>query len=108
VVVHDVPKSHRADALPWLSLTYPACGTVGCIAGWTTTLKGQRLRSERSISRTAGRLLGLTSKQREELFVPYHIIDGTDAQTPLHAEATVAHIRTFQKTYAKQLRAKAV
>jgi hypothetical protein len=87
---------------------FPACGTVGCIGGWTEQIARGR-------KRDAGVILGLTHSQRMELFYPQALLDDAgsayeagDAQTPEHAEKVAAHIKAFQKRYREQLKAKAV
>jgi hypothetical protein len=87
---------------------FPACGTVGCIGGWTEQIARGR-------KRDAEVILGLTHAQRMELFYPKALLadagsarEAGNAQTPKHAERVVAHIRAFQQKYADQLKAKAV
>lgn len=113
----------------------PACGTVGCVAGWTITLAKLKDRtsldslsfSGPSSMDEAGSLLGLTAEQQTELFMPDHLIsdirprlehvyrqsDGTRArirrsQTREHARQTARHIRAFMAKYADQLKARPV
>lgn len=91
---------------------FPACGTVGCVAGWVTVLKGPKRFRYWHTHSIAAKILGLPdnqdgwSYQSDELF-------GSEAatgnsQTPEHAAAGVAHIKKFQAKYASQLRAKRV
>lgn len=88
----------------------PSCGTVGCIAGWTITLRSpldtlQNVRITCDTS-TARKILGLTFEQNHELFFDVELVnDGTaHRQTREHADAVIAHIRRFKAEYAKQLR----
>ena len=76
---------------------FPACGTVGCIGGWT-----QLLRPREGGAQT---ILGLTFEQSNELFTPSGWL-AEDGQTAAHARKYVAHLRRFQKKYAAQLKAK--
>jgi hypothetical protein len=85
---------------------WPACGTVGCVAGWVTTLKLPERAELYDVIAPAGNVLGLNPEQRRELF--RGSAAGARAQTVAHAKAGAAHIRRFQKKYAKQLKVKAV
>lgn len=96
---------------------YPACGTVGCVGGWTIALKPTAARKingglfgpdREDSGQRAGRRLGLTEEQADELFLPSDICNSSNQQTPAHARAVVAHIRRFQKKYRTQLLAKKV
>jgi hypothetical protein len=96
-----------------LGVEAPACGTIGCIAGWSVMLSGSRtLRREMArgvyfnyYETPASGLLGLDEEQSEELF-------NTDVEgrfgTRAHARNAVRRIRAFQQKYATQLKAKAV
>jgi hypothetical protein len=88
-------------------LGFPACGTVGCVAGWVATLKHSASFKYVQTETIAAKVLGLDEKQRWELFSGSACI-ATDPQTIEHAEQGAAHIAAFQKKYAKQLKAKAV
>lgn len=86
---------------------FPACGTIGCVAGWTVALKAQRpSRHIGGIMAFAQRKLGLTGFQADQLF------DGSAAagtvQTLSHAKSGAAHIARFQKANRAQLLAKKV
>ena len=85
---------------------YPACGTVGCIAGWTCILKS--LGWLGSIWGPAMELLGLNLDQANELFHDESLCAAPDQQTKAHAKAVAKHIHRFQKKYAAQLKAKKV
>lgn len=78
------------------ALGFPACGTVGCLGGWAEVLRP---------GIAAAATLGLTDDQANELFCPtgWNAVAG---QTAAHARKYVAHLRRFQKKYAKQLKAK--
>ena len=50
---------------------FPACGTVGCIAGWVAALTAKnpkRLRDDIDVQRFADKTLGITSDQSQRLF----------------------------------------
>lgn len=94
-------RRDRIQVLP--PAGYPSCGTVGCVAGWAVTLKGKTVR-DWDIESTARKLLGLDEAQATDLFSS-DAIKSTDPQTLAHANAGIAHIRSFQKEYAKQLKA---
>lgn len=94
---------------------FPACGTIGCVAGWVTTLKipdkvaaTTRYGGGRSklVMYQAQDILGLDSLQNEELF------DGDAARgepcTRQYARSGASHIRRFQRKYRAQLLAKKV
>jgi hypothetical protein len=91
----------------------PACGTVGCIAGWAVMLRGTRQQQremENSVycvlaDAPATAVLGLDRGQAEELFNPN--VDGSYG-TLTHARNAVRRIRRFQKEHAAQLKAKKV
>lgn len=87
----------------------PACGTVGCVAGWTALMTlPVKMVPQVDTSAHAAKVLGLTNNQAAELF------DGDAAgeayeQTPReHAEAGIKHIRAFMKKHEKKLKAKKV
>lgn len=86
-----------------LGLKMPACGTVGCVAGWVATLKGPRDFSYEDASMIAEDILG----------VPCHDLFNGGAvkqrpQTAAHAKAGAHHIAKFQKEHRAQLLAKKV
>lgn len=83
------------DARDYVARGFPSCGTVGCIGGWTETLRPD----------AAARItLGIDRDLGEELFYPRELLAQRE-QTVAHARATVAHIRRFQRKYAAQLKA---
>lgn len=94
---------------------YPACGTIGCVAGWAITLKRKRLMKsiwgDMRTSDTAGALLGLNNEQQSELFGDHCVRRLTangeftriEPQTIEHVKAGVEHIRKFQRKYRAQL-----
>ena len=93
----------------------PACGTIGCVAGWVDVLKSKRplpanAAWERGIEfqRRGMEILGLSNSQAGRLF------DGEAAGFRIrigvveHARRGAEHIARFQKRYAAQLKAKRV
>lgn len=76
-------------------IKFPACGTVGCIGGWTEILSGQ----------IAEAILGLTNDQQEELFFPSRLTGAARQGTAAHAAKVIRHIEKFQRKYSKQLKA---
>lgn len=84
---------------------HPACGTIGCVAGWVATLKTQRRFRYHETPVIAKERLGINEGQAMELFG--ESVAGV-AQTMRHAHNGVAHIRKFQKKYRAQLLAKKV
>lgn len=85
---------------------FPACGTVGCVAGWIVTLKGPPTFEYKDVERLAQDILGPTLDTSDLFFGG--ALPGTAGQTKAHAKAGAAHIRAFQNDYEKQLRAKRV
>lgn len=105
----------REDRFPEL-MDYPACGTIGCVAGWVQQLVAPRksiMEADETGFRTfrapviATNVLGLTETQADELFAG-SAAGSTRGQTRQHAIRGAAHIRRFQKKYAQQLKAKKV
>lgn len=91
----------------------PACGTVGCVAGWVATLKRGDTFLYNETPGIAADILGLEPEQRSELFSGSALYCGSDTYTLKHgtaryAKAGAEHITRFQKKYAKQLKAKRV
>lgn len=87
----------------------PACGTVGCVAGWVATLKHGAAFAYSSTPRIAASVLGLDYEQADELFsggALRHV--DAQPQTKKYARAGAKHIAAFQKQYADQLKRKAV
>lgn len=114
------------------SYNFPACNTIGCVAGWTVALK----RSERTQRRmlqeeevtfghpfqeTAQRILGLTDDQVSYLFNGSAVQDrlvktsGNFIErrvvrpgTKMYARLGYNHITRFMKKHEAQLKAKRV
>lgn len=87
---------------------FPACGTIGCVAGWVVTLKAKRGRRtpNEDVCEVAADLLGLHDSQVNGLFGMF-TVPGL-SQTAIHASNGASHIRRFQKAHAAQLKAKKV
>lgn len=107
-------KETDDDVNIWES--FPACGTIGCVASWVDTLKSKRptpvaegFSTVVGVGGSARAILGLTSRQALELFNGDAAgeRDG-DGGIEGHARRGILHIRKFQKKHAKQLRAKKV
>lgn len=90
----------------------PSCGTVGCVAGWVTALKGDPDDSTAWPHVVADRVLGLSEFGINQLELFRGSAAGDRGHTPgarkAHARRGAAHIARFQKKYAKQLKAKRV
>jgi hypothetical protein len=84
----------------------PACGTVGCVAGWVATLKGPANFSYGRASGIARRILGISAMDAWEFFGGA-AVDGRP-QTKRYAQAGAAHIARFQREHAAELKAKKV
>lgn len=102
----------------------PACGTVGCVAGWVTALKSPVLLANRPLRNSlhnwdgavrqhgynvhdfARHTLGLTTWQSGELFSGT-AVTGTPG-TPEYARQGADHIARFQAEHEEQLKAKLV
>lgn len=85
----------------------PACGTVGCVAGWVATLKRPSGRfGYDQASGIAGRILGLSAIQQSNLFDGGAVNGSTG--TMAYAKNGAKHITEFQKQHARQLKAKRV
>lgn len=108
----DEPKRMRMATVLAVGDTnsFPACKTVGCIAGWTDMLTTTSATMEwgEIIMERATATLGLTTRQRDELFCDGRLCGARNQQTPKHAKSVVAHIRRFQKKNRAQLIAKKV
>lgn len=101
----SIPLSRGAESFYQISPgEMPACGTVGCVAGWAVVLRDATI--EGNVTRTARGLLGLDERQADELFFEWdeEHSDGTEAQ----ARSEARLIRKFQKKYRAQLLAKKV
>lgn len=92
----------------------PACGTIGCVAGWVCALKNARAKvlaetpcgGVNPVLIYAAKKLGLNDWQRSELFGPFRA--GMSDRGPSHARAGAEHIRKFQSANRHQLLAKKV
>jgi hypothetical protein len=95
----------RSDATELWGEEAPACGTVGCVAGWVWMLKVGK-GPKQFVCSTAGDILGLTDPQRDALFFDWdmHHLEGT----PAHAKSEAEWIERFQRQHAAQLKAKRV
>lgn len=81
----------------------PACGTVGCIAGWVATLKrGQRF-GWIDAPKIARKTLGISDDQADQLFSGHAVVGVCG--TPAYAKAGANLIARFQQKHAAQLRA---
>ena len=89
----------------------PACGTVGCVAGWTVALKLPDRVAQYSygggVCIRAATILGLDYEQRSLLF-DGGALGRTRPQTLRHAKRGAEHIKRFMEKHAKQLKAKKV
>ena len=88
-------------------LPHPACGAVGCVAGWGLILTGRTFEGQRVYNQTneAAKLMGLTYGQGQELFFPQDLVSAEKKQTPEHAKAVAEHIDSFMEENKKQLQA---
>jgi hypothetical protein len=89
----------------------PACGTVGCIAGWTTLLAARKPRAS-SVHGVAQRLLGAIDEygsiRNYALYVATYTLFTTnfpDAKygTEKYAQHVIRNIREFRKAWQKEL-----
>lgn len=111
-VILAEPK--RFDQTTWLETktrrmfvdTFPACNTVGCVAGWVVALTHERPCSFWKTEAAAINVLGIDGGQAFELFDAKSVTG--KSQTLAHAESGAAHIAAFQRKYAKQLKAKSL
>lgn len=90
--------------VPEYPVEYPACQTVGCIAGWVTVLKPT---GKPGVIDDAQAVLGLTDGQMEKLFMPPALCR-QPGQTPAHARAVSRHIDRFIAKHGSQLKRKKV
>lgn len=93
-------RASREDYANLRANQMPSCGTVGCIGGWTMTLKPR--------GRFATEILGLDFDQANDLMFANGLVDADGQGTAKHARMVAAHIRRFQTEHAKQLKAKRV
>lgn len=92
----------------------PACGTVGCFAGWVNILAGGR--GEGSANISASNILGyyLNYHLQDRHPVPYHVFNNgtgdicatTRPGTRAHARAVVQRINRFMALNADALKAR--
>ena len=89
---------------------FPACGTVGCVAGWVVALAGPRNTSPDRVEKVAEKILGLDGWDSMELFDANAAGSWmvTSPQTLEHAEAGAKHIQKFRKQYRAKLMAKRI
>jgi hypothetical protein len=82
--------------------TAPACGTIGCVAGWVVTLKEGPDVAYPAVPDRARQILGLSPRQEAELF--YRMVPGREGswRHGLHGRF---HIWLFQQQYKAQLKA---
>ena len=92
-----------SDANSQYAPTFPACGTIGCVAGWVATLKGPTNQRYSLVSEVAESILGINSTQAEVLFNGSAV--GGTSQTREHAKAGATHIANFMQKHAAQLKA---
>ncbi len=97
-------------------ISYPECGIVGCIAGWTVALDARRnhaaIREIGAFGEAAMNILGLSGDQPSRLFYtdgwPARFLDpdadegvlrgNPQAQTPEYAAVVAERIRFFIET----------
>lgn len=100
----------QRDAL--LSHTYPPCGTIGCIAGWSHFVMCSSTNCGASIGTANAALLlaGFSKDAEKELLVAFwggdhmNLPDGSQEQ----ADAVCLFVRTFQAKYEQELRARII
>lgn len=109
------------DEVYGLNNTFPACGTIACVAGWTSVLvDGPGYYRGAQVEWRAKTLLGLADWQTVELF-GFDLFNGLLNEwytengkawpvqgTREYAEAGAEHIRRFMAKYEFQLRLKLV
>ena len=90
--------------------SFPRCGAVGCIIGWTGILAGVAEAADGLLAfrgADAEDYLGITSDQGQELFYPDWWSSRTahgGPQTRKYAAAVAKHISDFQAKYETQLK----
>ena len=92
---------------------FPACGMIGCVAGWVVVIKCERILPTYQIAEKATKILGLRPEQADELMDSCALEDYTKKELPTegtraYAKLGARHITRFQKKYARQLKAKRV
>lgn len=85
----------------------PACGTVGCRAGWVSELVSPRPRRLKDVVLYAKKVLGLSDDQADDLF-DMNACYGTLPGTRDHASAGAKGLTRFMKKNRKQLLAKRI
>lgn len=106
----------RYDQTTWRTVDYgearkkyrdfPACGTVGCVAGWVVTLTRGTDMPFAEIMSTARKILGLDISEALELFSADAA--GSLPQTKAHTDGGIRHITRFQKKYKDKLKRKKI
>lgn len=104
--IERVGGEHGAVTIHRSPEAIPACGTVGCVAGWVCTLKYGGMFTYWETDPRAAKLLGLDFKQRSDFF-DGGAVEGVKGSVE-HAKNGVAYIEAFKQRYAKQLKAKRV
>lgn len=128
-LILEEPKRYNQNSWVWLleegfDPEYvrrgPACGTIGCVAGWVSVLTLPRSAIKHleelsdGISNHAQRLLGLDDDQADELFSgrPISFLRKDDPMmltakpgTKAYARLGWKHIQAFRDKYRTQLRA---
>jgi hypothetical protein len=82
----------------------PACGTVGCRAGWVVALRAKRPRLVTTHWIYARKVLGLDAAQCNDLF-GYAAVGGLPG-TREHAELGAAQLTEFMRRHEQQLKRK--
>lgn len=125
-LILEEPKRYNQELYFDFDKTHlSVCGTVACVAGWVSTLKGPGIKDADNAGPIAARVLGLNTTQAHDLFsgaalyaYGEHVRVGKDPakqdliasqpQTVAYARLGVKHIRKFMKEHETQLKAKAV
>lgn len=80
----------------------PACGTIGCVAGWVSVLLHGKF-PPKDIQTVARKALGLTFPQAGQLFRGSAAGEGGCSQA--HATRGIRHIERFRAAHKRQLQA---
>lgn len=103
---HDWFPILKGQSRTWQPYTQvPACGTVGCVAGWIVALKHPSYNDNgpKHVSDLAANILGMDVYTADRgLFLAN--VSGKP-QTFRHAKAGAKAIETFRQKYATQLKA---
>lgn len=87
----------------------PACGTMGCVAGWVSTLmKGPQAAMRSSAGIFAAEVLGLTDRQKDHLFAGEKAGMRDHESPEEHAKRGIQHIQRFRAQHKAQLKAKRI